>query len=521
MRAGLQINDASADIPEVSSYYASEQPQNSVSKQQQQQQYYQQDYNYEYQAEYYGQNDPNFSTAVVSPSRSTTSSKTSSSGKCYDPNAQYFAAPLEEFDVLGAHWQVFTTDEGYTYYLDSVSGHSQWEDPRTHGWKVFGEPDQNVPTMSSTVVSQSPQKKFPSPAPAPVVPGNNAPAVFNQPKNVPGRAKPQERLRHIRAAKRAPTKIEIEDSTSPEYEFPRRKHNMQSMYKYSPDDTSDTSMDEIQLSRVKEPSKRGTRNKFTAPSSKARQMKTIDERDAFVSEFVRRHLSDDEEQSGEDEIANNSDGSRDLEIDEGTSAAEDLHMPSKVNPKEGLGPMSINTAPSAQEMKNIDDYWKKASNSPQKMTPRSRAQMAMDKDEFFDRFATISDGASASPIAKIDSLKVTELERQLLSNEQQLQSVARSLHGKFGDENSADAKAQSESDWDDDHANLSRHLGDTSDWDEGMDKRMAESRAKAAEARRVNTTNEIATVDPSALQHDRRFDPSVPGYGNGGNMFNI
>jgi hypothetical protein len=517
---GLQINDASSEIPGVTSHHTREQVQSWNVVQQSYEGVYNDVNQYENEAGFHHQTEPAFASSL-SPTRLTHGAESSSGGKYYDPNAQYFASPLEEFEVLGARWQVFNTEEGYTYYLDSASGHSQWEDPRTHGWKVFGEPDQSVSTISSTVVSQSPNKKFPSPAPVTTVP-----AVFNQPKNAPGKTKPQERQRHIRAAKRAPMKIEVDDSTSPEYDFPRRRQ-LQSQFKYTPDEASDTSMDEIQLSRVKEPAKRGSKNKnrFIAPSNHARPMKTIDERDAFVSEFVRRHLSDDEDEEGDEsdgdhEKVGDSEGSRELELDEGIFAGEEvtLHLP--LHAKESLGVLNIKTSPSAQEMKNIDTYWKNASNSPQKMTPRTKAQMAMEKDELFERFAAMSEGVSASPIARPDREDAGDVDRGLLEHEKQLRSVAKSLNGKFEEEKSWDVKPQTESDWDDDELNKSHRQGDASDWDEGMDQRMAESRTKVVNARRVNIGESLA-VDPAALSRDRSFDPSAPGYGNGGNVFNI
>lgn len=45
-----------------------------------------------------------------------------------------FADPLEVFDAVDLRWSVYETDEGHTYYLDAVNGHSQWEDPRDYGW---------------------------------------------------------------------------------------------------------------------------------------------------------------------------------------------------------------------------------------------------------------------------------------------------------------------------------------------------------------------------------------------------
>lgn len=42
-------------------------------------------------------------------------------------------SPYEEFELFDTVWQVYWTEEGYAYYLDSQTQHSQWDDPRTHG----------------------------------------------------------------------------------------------------------------------------------------------------------------------------------------------------------------------------------------------------------------------------------------------------------------------------------------------------------------------------------------------------
>lgn len=49
-----------------------------------------------------------------------------------------FVPPLEEFDCLDRRWAAYCTEDGFTYFLCSLPGsseaHSQWEDPRTHGF---------------------------------------------------------------------------------------------------------------------------------------------------------------------------------------------------------------------------------------------------------------------------------------------------------------------------------------------------------------------------------------------------
>ena len=50
-----------------------------------------------------------------------------------------YTRPLEEFELGGTQWAVYQTEEGYHYYLDSATEHSQWEDPRSHGLLRYDE----------------------------------------------------------------------------------------------------------------------------------------------------------------------------------------------------------------------------------------------------------------------------------------------------------------------------------------------------------------------------------------------
>jgi hypothetical protein len=50
-----------------------------------------------------------------------------------------YSAPSEEFELFDTLWQVYWTEEGYAYYLDSQTQHSQWDDPRTHGLLQYDE----------------------------------------------------------------------------------------------------------------------------------------------------------------------------------------------------------------------------------------------------------------------------------------------------------------------------------------------------------------------------------------------
>mmetsp|Transcript_24624 Transcript_24624/g.36263 ORF Transcript_24624/g.36263 Transcript_24624/m.36263 type:complete len:2041 (+) Transcript_24624:160-6282(+) len=56
-----------------------------------------------------------------------------------EPEEIHTAHPLEEFNLFGTKWQVYLSDEGYKYYLDSATQHSQWDDPRTHGILKYDE----------------------------------------------------------------------------------------------------------------------------------------------------------------------------------------------------------------------------------------------------------------------------------------------------------------------------------------------------------------------------------------------
>jgi len=45
-----------------------------------------------------------------------------------------YSQPIEAFYHIGRTWSSYYSDEGYLYFLDANSEHSQWEDPRTHGF---------------------------------------------------------------------------------------------------------------------------------------------------------------------------------------------------------------------------------------------------------------------------------------------------------------------------------------------------------------------------------------------------
>lgn len=126
-----------------------------------------------------------------------------------DENQYSYAAPLEEFESLGHRWQVFQTDEGYYYYLIEGSEHSQWDDPRTHGYQAYTE------ATDSTAVSASPIRNQTTPSRQGSIEEIGSPNdAFKHPKAVAGKSKPVERVKHVRALKRAPRKIELDVTPS-------------------------------------------------------------------------------------------------------------------------------------------------------------------------------------------------------------------------------------------------------------------------------------------------------------------
>lgn len=44
-----------------------------------------------------------------------------------------YGMPLEEFELNYSKWSVYESEEGYPYYLEASTQHSQWEDPRLYG----------------------------------------------------------------------------------------------------------------------------------------------------------------------------------------------------------------------------------------------------------------------------------------------------------------------------------------------------------------------------------------------------
>lgn len=76
----------------------------------------------------------------------------------------YVSSALEIFSLFGTLWEVYKTDEGYVYYLNSISKHSQWDDPRIYGllhydteksvddiYKSFSAESQKDTTTRSTI----------------------------------------------------------------------------------------------------------------------------------------------------------------------------------------------------------------------------------------------------------------------------------------------------------------------------------------------------------------------------------
>ena len=71
--------------------------------------------------------------------------------------------PIEEFDYLSAPYHVYVTEEGYTYYLDMHSGHSQWDDPRVYGLAVdYEEPFGEEVSLETLLERQDEQQLKPA-----------------------------------------------------------------------------------------------------------------------------------------------------------------------------------------------------------------------------------------------------------------------------------------------------------------------------------------------------------------------
>ena len=65
----------------------------------------------------------------------------------YD-ETQSTVPPVEEFDFQGALYHAYISEEGFMYYLDMHSGHSQWDDPRVYGLATDDpQVEQNLETL--------------------------------------------------------------------------------------------------------------------------------------------------------------------------------------------------------------------------------------------------------------------------------------------------------------------------------------------------------------------------------------
>lgn len=87
-----------------------------------------------------------------------------------DNNAYVDPSALETFVLYDVVWNVYQTEEGYTYYLDQ-NNHSQWDDPRIHGICTYpvegegeGETEQTVfDDQGTSVAFTLPEKSFSRP----------------------------------------------------------------------------------------------------------------------------------------------------------------------------------------------------------------------------------------------------------------------------------------------------------------------------------------------------------------------
>ena len=73
-----------------------------------------------------------------------------------------YTTPSEEFELFETVWHVYWTEEGYAYYLDTLTQHSQWDDPRTHGLLQYDEitGELLVDNMSASVLESAGSSDF-------------------------------------------------------------------------------------------------------------------------------------------------------------------------------------------------------------------------------------------------------------------------------------------------------------------------------------------------------------------------
>ena len=69
-----------------------------------------------------------------------------------------YAAPVEEFTCLDRSWTVYYTEDQHLYYLDMANDHSQWEDPREFGLRLFSAVTES-PTGRTSEPPKSPSPK--------------------------------------------------------------------------------------------------------------------------------------------------------------------------------------------------------------------------------------------------------------------------------------------------------------------------------------------------------------------------
>lgn len=116
--------------------------------------------------------------------------------------AESFVPPLEEFDCLNRRWAAYCTEDGFTYFLCSIPGsseaHSQWEDPRTHGFVAADDYYSNNDAAVTDGVEETPKSFSPrgspprssvsqSPSPQrqpPLSPALRSPAIQRSPASL-------------------------------------------------------------------------------------------------------------------------------------------------------------------------------------------------------------------------------------------------------------------------------------------------------------------------------------------------
>ena len=324
---------------------------------------------------------------------------------------QYDVSPLEEFYALDTHWQVFVTSEGYTYYLDPSSGHSQWYDPREYGLVVYNEePVTEEPVVASVAPSSglTPSKAYKQqivdPSDAQInYEATKSQDVFKQPKVVTSRPNQTEKVAPIRATKRAPSRITIDTILTPDVDF-----NEEGVKRRNNDYEIEDDLSEEDLTEGK---------RVGVESAKKKALDNI-EYYADVSRFVRRNLAPIliDETDKDDEISRQplpkpfyeehipilDDQMSSPQKGKGSNVYSSPLHKSRLEDNSGTkrSPNSRGSSPFSglepESISAIDTFWKQSSSSSQRrsLTPRTKARLA----------AEAAAQTGGGPLDQIDSI---------------------------------------------------------------------------------------------------------------------